>query len=181
MNGRSSAPNECLKRANSGVIHPRKVRLRSVASTLTASTGRRPSTTDTTSNVDFEGRTKMFVSLFQIRRQHIFDPFHECADSAPTYRRCATTRDTASARRRKSGMISTSAPLSKYPANQAFEQFGIPKGHTGPAEEMFEAVNAGWMDLGVEGTEHVAVRRPLAMYSRLHRTPPRRKSGTDQA
>ncbi len=28
--------------------------------------------------------------------------------------RCATTRDTAIARRRKSGMISTSAPLSKY-------------------------------------------------------------------
>ena len=24
----------------------------------------------------------MFVSLFQIRRQHIFDPFHECADTA---------------------------------------------------------------------------------------------------
>ena len=24
----------------------------------------------------------MLVSLFQIRRQHIFDPFHECADSA---------------------------------------------------------------------------------------------------
>ena len=39
---------------------------------------------------------------------------------------------------------------------EAFEQFGIPKGHTGPAEEMFEAVNAGWMDLGVEGTEHIA-------------------------
>ena len=39
---------------------------------------------------------------------------------------------------------------------KAFEQLGIPKGHTGPAEEMFEAVNAGWMDLGVEGTEHVA-------------------------
>ena len=39
---------------------------------------------------------------------------------------------------------------------EAFEQFGIPKGHTGPAEEMFEAVNSGWMDLGVEGTEHVA-------------------------
>src|ERR1700690_688299 len=39
---------------------------------------------------------------------------------------------------------------------EAFVQFGIPKGHTGPAEEMFEAVNAGWMDLGVEGTEHVA-------------------------
>jgi uncharacterized protein YbjT (DUF2867 family) len=39
---------------------------------------------------------------------------------------------------------------------EAFEQFGIPKGHTGPAEEMFEAVNAGWMELGAEGTEHVA-------------------------
>ena len=39
---------------------------------------------------------------------------------------------------------------------EAFEQFGIPKGRTGPAEEMFEAVNAGWMDLGVEGTKHVA-------------------------
>ncbi|MBZ9916868.1 NmrA family NAD(P)-binding protein [Mesorhizobium sp. BR1-1-7] len=39
---------------------------------------------------------------------------------------------------------------------EAFEQFGIPKGRSGPAEEMFEAVNAGWMDLGVEGTEHVA-------------------------
>src|SRR6202522_983419 len=38
----------------------------------------------------------------------------------------------------------------------AFQQFGVPKGHTGPAEEMFEAVNAGWMDLGVEGTKHVA-------------------------
>ena len=25
---------------------------------------------------------------------------------------------------------------------KAFEQFGIPKGHTAPAEEMFEAVNA---------------------------------------
>ena len=39
---------------------------------------------------------------------------------------------------------------------EAFEQFGIPKGRTGAAEEMFEAVNAGWMDLGVEGTEHIA-------------------------
>ena len=39
---------------------------------------------------------------------------------------------------------------------EAFEQFGVPKGRTGPAEEMFEAVNAGWMDLGVEGTEHAA-------------------------
>jgi uncharacterized protein YbjT (DUF2867 family) len=39
---------------------------------------------------------------------------------------------------------------------EAFEQFGIPKGHTGPAEEMYESVNAGWMDLGITGTEHVA-------------------------
>jgi uncharacterized protein YbjT (DUF2867 family) len=38
----------------------------------------------------------------------------------------------------------------------AFEQTGIPKGHTGAAEDMFEAVNSGWMDLGAEGTEHVA-------------------------
>src|ERR1700678_777993 len=39
---------------------------------------------------------------------------------------------------------------------EAFQQFGIPKGHTGPAEEMFESVNAGWMDLGITGAEHVA-------------------------
>ncbi len=39
---------------------------------------------------------------------------------------------------------------------EAFEQLGIPKGHTGPAEEMYEAVNAGWMDLGAESTEHVS-------------------------
>jgi uncharacterized protein YbjT (DUF2867 family) len=39
---------------------------------------------------------------------------------------------------------------------EAFEQFGVPKGHTGPAEEMFEGINAGWMDLGITGTEHVA-------------------------
>lgn len=37
----------------------------------------------------------------------------------------------------------------------AFEQFGIPKGQTGPAEAMFDAVNSGWMDVGVEGAEHV--------------------------
>jgi uncharacterized protein YbjT (DUF2867 family) len=36
-----------------------------------------------------------------------------------------------------------------------FEQFGIPKGQSGPAEIMYEAVNAGGMDLGVDGTEHV--------------------------
>jgi uncharacterized protein YbjT (DUF2867 family) len=45
-------------------------------------------------------------------------------------------------------------PRAEWPA--AFEQFGIPKGQTGPAEAAFEAVNAGWMDLGVAGTEHVA-------------------------
>jgi uncharacterized protein YbjT (DUF2867 family) len=43
---------------------------------------------------------------------------------------------------------------------EAFEQFGIPKGHTGPAEEMFEAVNAGWMDLGAEDAEHGASTTP---------------------
>jgi uncharacterized protein YbjT (DUF2867 family) len=45
-------------------------------------------------------------------------------------------------------------PRAGWPA--AFEQFGVPKGETGPAEAMFEAVNSGWMDLGVEGAEHVA-------------------------
>jgi uncharacterized protein YbjT (DUF2867 family) len=39
---------------------------------------------------------------------------------------------------------------------EAFEQSGIPKGRTGPAEAMFDAVNSGWTALGVEGTEHVA-------------------------
>jgi uncharacterized protein YbjT (DUF2867 family) len=38
---------------------------------------------------------------------------------------------------------------------EAFQQFGVPKGHTGAAEETYESVNAGWMDLGVTGTEHV--------------------------
>ena len=28
---------------------------------------------------------------------------------------------------------------------EAFEPFGVPKGCTRPAEEMFEAVNAGWI------------------------------------
>jgi len=44
-------------------------------------------------------------------------------------------------------------PRAGWPA--AFEQLGIPKGQTGPAEAMFDAVNSGWMDLGIEGTEHV--------------------------
>jgi uncharacterized protein YbjT (DUF2867 family) len=43
---------------------------------------------------------------------------------------------------------------------EAFEQMGVPKGQTGPAEEMYEAVNAGWMDLGVKGTEHIAGTTP---------------------
>ena len=38
----------------------------------------------------------------------------------------------------------------------AFEQFGIPKGQTGQAEAMYEAINLGLMDVGVQGTEHVA-------------------------
>jgi uncharacterized protein YbjT (DUF2867 family) len=45
-------------------------------------------------------------------------------------------------------------PRAGWPA--AFEQLGIPKGQTGAAEAMFDAVNAGWMDLGGAGTEHVA-------------------------
>ena len=44
-------------------------------------------------------------------------------------------------------------PRAGWPA--AFEQLGVPKGQTGPAEAMYDAVNSGWMDLGVEGTEHV--------------------------
>jgi len=42
----------------------------------------------------------------------------------------------------------------------AFEQFGIPKGQTRPAEAMYEAINAGCMDLGAAGTEHVAGTTP---------------------
>jgi uncharacterized protein YbjT (DUF2867 family) len=44
-------------------------------------------------------------------------------------------------------------PRAGWPA--AFEQLGVPKGRTGPAEAMYDAVNSGWMDIGVEGTEHV--------------------------
>jgi uncharacterized protein YbjT (DUF2867 family) len=49
-------------------------------------------------------------------------------------------------------------PRAEWPA--AFQQFGIPKGQSGPAETMYEAVNAGGMDLGVEGTESVAGTTP---------------------
>ena len=58
-------------------------------------------------------------------------------------------------------------PRAGWPA--AFEQFGIPKGQTGPAEEMYEAVNAGWMDLGVKGDG--ARRRDDTRSRCLHRRP----------
>ncbi|TAL95766.1 MAG: NAD-dependent epimerase/dehydratase family protein [Paraburkholderia sp.] len=52
----------------------------------------------------------------------------------------------------------------------AFEQLGIPKGQTGPAEAMYEAVNTGWMDLGVEGTEHVAGKTsPRDVFAAAHK------------
>ena len=38
---------------------------------------------------------------------------------------------------------------------EVLEQSGIPKGHTGPFEKMYENFNAGWLELGVKGTEHV--------------------------
>nr|WP_199046593.1 NmrA family NAD(P)-binding protein [Dyella sp. ASV24] len=44
-------------------------------------------------------------------------------------------------------------PRADWPA--AFEQFGIPVGRSGPVELMYNAINAGGMDLGVAGTEHV--------------------------
>ncbi|CAM3672293.1 NmrA family NAD(P)-binding protein [Bordetella tumulicola] len=46
-------------------------------------------------------------------------------------------------------------PIPRADWSAAFEQFGIPKGQTGPAEAMYDAVNSGCMDLGVAGTEHV--------------------------
>jgi hypothetical protein len=66
-------------------------------------------------------------------------------------------------------------PRAEWPA--AFEQFGIPKGQTGPAEAMFEAINAGWMDLGVAGTEHVAgTTLPRDVFAAAQRLPRRRSS-----
>jgi uncharacterized protein YbjT (DUF2867 family) len=44
-------------------------------------------------------------------------------------------------------------PRADWP--DTFEQFGIPNGKSAPAEAMYEAVNAGGMDLGSMGTEHV--------------------------
>ena len=61
---------------------------------------------------------------------------------------------------------------------KAFEQCGIPKGHTGPAEEMFEAINAGWMDLGAEDTEHVmGTTSARGVFEAAHKMPPRCNSG----
>lgn len=53
----------------------------------------------------------------------------------------------------KRDVKATAVPRDEWP--DTFEQFGIPKGQSGPAETMYEAVNAGGMDLGVVGTEHV--------------------------
>jgi uncharacterized protein YbjT (DUF2867 family) len=53
----------------------------------------------------------------------------------------------------KLNVKAVAVPRAGWP--DAFEQFGIPKSHSGPVETMYEAVNAGGMDLGVEGTEHV--------------------------
>ncbi|CAB3805773.1 NmrA family NAD(P)-binding protein [Paraburkholderia fynbosensis] len=52
----------------------------------------------------------------------------------------------------------------------AFEQLGIPQGQTAPAEAMFDAVNSGWMDLGVAGTEHVAgTTSPRDVFAAAHK------------
>jgi len=53
----------------------------------------------------------------------------------------------------KRDVKAVAVPRAGWP--DVFEQFGIPKGQSGPAETMYEAVNAGGMDLGVEGAEHV--------------------------
>lgn len=53
----------------------------------------------------------------------------------------------------KLGVKAVAVPRAGWPG--VFEQFGIPKGQSGPAETMYEAVNAGGMDLGVGGAQHV--------------------------
>ncbi|HVI55508.1 MAG TPA: NmrA family NAD(P)-binding protein [Luteibacter sp.] len=53
----------------------------------------------------------------------------------------------------KRDVKAVAVPRADWP--NTFEQFGIPKGKSAPAETMYEAVNAGGMDLGVVGTEHV--------------------------
>jgi hypothetical protein len=59
-------------------------------------------------------RTKMFVSYSRYGVSTSSIHFMNARTRRDRLLRCATTRDTASARRRKSGMTSTSAPLSKY-------------------------------------------------------------------
>lgn len=56
----------------------------------------------------------------------------------------------------KRDVKAVAVPRADWP--HTFEQFGIPKGKSAPAETMYEAVNAGGMDLGVAGTEHVPAR-----------------------
>jgi len=51
-----------------------------------------------------------------------------------------------------------SVPRAAWP--DTFEQFGVPKGQSGLAETMYDFVNAGGTDLGVEGTEHVPGATP---------------------
>jgi uncharacterized protein YbjT (DUF2867 family) len=58
----------------------------------------------------------------------------------------------------KRDVKATAVPRADWP--DTFEQFGIPKGKSAPAETMYEAVNAGGMDLGVVGTEHVPSATP---------------------
>jgi uncharacterized protein YbjT (DUF2867 family) len=53
----------------------------------------------------------------------------------------------------KRDVKAVAVPRAAWP--DTFEQFGIPKGQSAPAETMYEAVNAGGMDLGVMGTEHI--------------------------
>jgi uncharacterized protein YbjT (DUF2867 family) len=60
-------------------------------------------------------------------------------------------------------------PRAGWPA--AFEQLGIQKGQTGPAEAMFDAINAGWMDLGVAGTEHATGKTsPREVFAAAHKS-----------
>ena len=51
--------------------------------------------------------------------------------------------------------VDVNALLYRGPGGRQRSRTGVPKGQTGPAEAMYDAVNSGWMDLGVEGTEHV--------------------------
>ena len=69
----------------------------------------------------------------------------QCVDRQPRERSIAADALTAAAIAAQLGEVlnldvkAFAVPRAGWAA--AFEQFGIPKGHTGPAEEMFEAVN----------------------------------------